>query len=104
MVQKPDLFKSDTINNSTPLLEVITSTEPVSFATKSAPISSTKVKTMPGENWNTRKLPTSVVLSVTAHENYWKDYQLLGLYEIHGIRNGAPAYKRARNAFFLGRF
>ena len=104
MVQKPDLTKRDAINNSTSMLEVITSTKPVSIATKSTPISSTKVKTLPGENWFSRKLPTSIELLGTTAEDYWKDYQLLGLYKIHGIRNGAPAYKRARNAFIIGRF
>ena len=47
--------------------------------------------------------PSSIELSGTTTENYWKDYQLLGLYNMHGTRNGAPAYKRARNAFMLGR-
>ena len=47
--------------------------------------------------------PSSIELSGTTTENYWKDYQLLGLYNIHGTRNGAPSYKRSRNAFMLGR-
>ena len=46
--------------------------------------------------------PTSIELTGTTTENYWKDYQLLGLYNIHGTRNGAPCYKRSRNAFMLG--
>ena len=46
--------------------------------------------------------PSSIELSGTTTENYWKDYQLLGLYNIHGTRNGAPCYKRSRNAFMLG--
>ena len=47
--------------------------------------------------------PSSIELTGTTTENYWKDYQLLGLYNIHGKRNGAPCYKRSRNAFMLGR-
>ena len=35
-------------------------------------------------------------------EYYWKDYQLLGLYNLEGYRNGAPYYKRFKNAFLLG--
>ena len=49
-------------------------------------------------------LPSAIELSGTTTEDYWKDYQLLGLYNIHGTRNGAPVYKRARNAFILGRY
>ena len=47
--------------------------------------------------------PSSIELTGTTTENYWKDFQLLGLYNIHGTRNGAPCYKRSRNAFMLGR-
>ena len=47
-------------------------------------------------------MPSAIELSGTTTENYWKDYQLLGMYNIHGTRNGAPSYKRARNAFILG--
>ena len=49
-------------------------------------------------------MPSAIELSGTTTESYWKDYQLLGLYNFHETRNGAPAYKRARNAFLLGRF
>ena len=47
-------------------------------------------------------IPDAIELSGTTKENYWKDYQLLGLYNLEGYRNGAPYYKRGRNAFLLG--
>jgi len=100
LVGKPDIFKKDPIDNSTRAFEVTTSTEQVLSSTKSTTITSTKVKTEPAET----TLPNAIELSGTTTENYWKDYQLLGLYNIHGTRNGAPSYKRARNAFILGRF
>ena len=126
VVKKPDLFKTNTIENSTQLLELKTFTDlppievktsTVSSSTKkrhrkknrkstttTTTIASTKVKTLPGDNWLSRKLPTAIELSGTTTENYWKDYQLLGLYNIHGKRNGAPSCKRARDAFILGQF
>ena len=58
----------------------------------------TKVMIQPAE----KTYPNAIELSGSTTENYWKDYQLLGLYNIHGTRNGAPSYKRARNAFILG--
>ena len=47
-------------------------------------------------------IPDALELSGTTTENYWKDYQLLGLYNREGTRNGAPYYKRFKNAFLLG--
>ena len=47
-------------------------------------------------------IPDALELSGTTTENYWKDFQLLGLYNREGMRNGAPYYKRARKAFILG--
>ena len=52
-------------------------------------------------------IPDALELSGTTTESttgkyYWKDYQLLGLYNREGMRNGAPYYKRARKAFILG--
>ena len=47
-------------------------------------------------------IPHALELSGTTTENYWKDFQLLGLYNREGMRNGAPYYKRARKAFILG--
>ena len=105
VVNKPDLFKKNTIENSTQLLELKTFTDLPPIEVKTSTVSSsTKVKTLPGDNWLSRKLPTAIELSGTTTENYWKDYQLLGLYNIHGKRNGAPSYKRARDAFILGQF
>ena len=105
VVNKPDLFKKNTIENSTQLLELKTFTDLPPIEVKTSTVSSsTKVKTLPGDNWLSRKLPTAIELSGTTIENYWKDYQLLGLYNIHGKRNGAPSYKRARDAFILGQF
>ena len=105
VVKKPDLFKKNTIENSTQLLDLKTFTDLPPIEVKTSTVSSsTKVKTLPGDNWLSRKLPTAIELSGTTTENYWKDYQLLGLYNIHGKRNGAPAYKRARDAFILGQF
>ena len=120
VVKKPDLFKKNTIENSTQLLDLKTFTDlpPIEVKTSSTKkrhrkknrksttttLASTKVKTLPGDNWLSRKLPTAIELSGTTTENYWKDYQLLGLYNIHGKRNGAPSYKRARDAFILGQF
>lgn len=101
MVGKPDILdiKPD---NSTGSFEVTTSTEPVLSSTESTTIPTTPktVITEPTE----KPLPNAIELSGTTTENYWKDYQLLGLYNIHGTRNGAPSYKRARNAFILGQF
>jgi len=95
---KPDLF--NTIDNSTESFGVTNSTEPVLSSTKITTIitTSTTVITEPTE----KPLPNAIELSGTTTENYWKDYQLLGLYNIYGTRNGAPSYKRARNAFILG--
>ena len=105
VVKKPDLFQTNTIENSTQLLELKTFTDLSPIEVKTSTVSSTtKVKTLPGDNWLSRKLPTAIVLSGTTVENYRKNYQLLGLYNIHGKRNGAPSYKRARNAFLLGQF
>lgn len=99
VVGKPDILdiKPD---NSTGSFEVTTSTEPVLSSTESTTIPTTPktVITEPTE----KPLPNAIELSGTTTENYWKDYQLLGLYNIHGTRNGAPSYKRARNAFILG--
>ena len=47
-------------------------------------------------------IPNALELSGTTTENYWKDYQLLGLYNREGNRNGAPYYKRFKDAFLLG--
>ena len=105
VVQKPELFKKNSIENSTQLLELKTFTDFPPIEVKTSTVSSsTKVKTLPGDNWLSRKLPTAIELSGTTIESYWKDYQLLGLYNIHGKRNGAPSYKRARDAFILGQF
>ena len=105
VVKKPDLFKKNTIENSTQLLDLKTFTDLPPIEVKTSTVSSSrKVKTLPGDNWLSRKLPTAIELSGTTTENYWKDYQLLGLYNIHGKRNGAPSYKRAKNAFILGQF
>ena len=100
MAGKPDILKKDPIENSTRAFEVTTSTEQVLSSTKSTTITSTKVKTARAEP----ALPNAIELSGTTTENYWKDYELLGLYNIHGTRNGAPSYKRARNSFIHGRF
>ena len=100
MVGKPEIF--NTIDNSTESFGVATSTEPVLSSTKSTTIITTPtiVITEPTE----KPLPNAIELSGTTTENYWKDYQLLGLYNIYGTRNGAPSYKRARNAFILGQY
>ena len=76
------------------LEQVISSTKSTTIT-----IATTKGITKPAKN----ALPSAIELSGTTTENYWKDYQLLGLFKIHGTRNGAPSYKRARNAFILGR-
>ena len=47
-------------------------------------------------------MPSAIEHSGTTTKNYWKDYQLLEMYNIHGTRNVAPSYKRPRNAFILG--
>ena len=102
MVGKPDIFKRGTIDNSTRAFEVTTSLEQNISSTESTTTTSflKTVITEPTE----KPLPNAIELSGTTTENYWKDYQLLGLYNIHGTRNGAPSYKRARNAFILGQF
>ena len=67
----------------------------------------TSIDTRQTDTYSTKSgmatMPSAIELSGTTTENYWKDYQLLGMYNIHGTRNGAPSYKRARNAFILGR-
>jgi len=99
-VGKPDIFENDAIGNSTQAFEVTTSREQDISSTESTTTTSSlkTVITEPTE----KPLPNAIELSGTTTENYWKDYQLLGLYNIHGTRNGAPTYKRARNAFILG--
>ena len=101
-VGKPDIFENDAIGNSTQAFEVTTSREQDISSTESTTTTSSlkTVITEPTE----KPLPNAIELSGTTTENYWKDYQLLGLYNIHGTRNGAPSYKRARNAFILGKF
>ena len=87
--------------NSTSSFEVThdaSFTEPVLSTTTTTSTSMIPKKTEPAKP----SLPSAIELSGTTTENYWKDYQLLGLYNIHDTRNGAPAYKRARNAFILG--
>ena len=64
-------------------------------------LSTTRTSTWMAREWS-RWMPNAIELSGTTTEDYWKDYQLLGLYNIINTRNGAPAYKRARNAFILG--
>ena len=99
MVGKPDIFKSRSIDKSTRAIEVTTSMKQDISSTEST----TTLKTVITEPTE-KPLPNAIELSGTTTENYWKDYQLLGLYNIHGTRNGAPTYKRARNAFILGKF
>ena len=47
-------------------------------------------------------IPESIELSGNTTESYWKDFQLLGLYNLEGYQNGAPYYKRDRSAIVLG--
>ena len=93
----------DNPGNSTSSFEVThdaSFTEPVLSTTTTTSTSMIPKKTEAAKP----SLPSAIELSGNTTENYWKDYQLLGLYNIHGTRNGAPSYKRARNAFILGRY
>jgi len=96
---KTDIFKNSIDNSiSFEFTKDSNFTEPFSSTTTKTITSTTVRTTEPTE----KPFPNAIELAGTTTENYWKDYQLLGLYNIHGTKNGAPSYKRARNAFILG--
>ena len=99
MFDKTDIFKNSIDNSiSFEFTKDSNFTEPFSSTTTKTITSTTVRTTEPTE----KPFPNAIELAGTTTENYWKDYQLLGLYNIHGTKNGAPSYKRARNAFILG--
>ena len=73
---------------------VIAVGKPVLYPTTSTTTTSTTTTTE-------TPIPESIELSGNTTE-FWKDFQLLGLYNLEGYQNGAPYYHRDRSAIVLG--
>ena len=73
---------------------VIAVGKPVLYPTTSTTTTSTTTTTE-------TPIPESIELSGNTTE-IWKDFQLLGLYNLDGYQHGAPYYKRDRSAIVLG--